>query len=135
MSSSSLTTATTSSPLTAAQAHIETQKAVIAGFTSQTEAQNAQIAAAEAKLASAEAAESNTLANINRAAQLIKAKVVSQQTMDDWTMKHDASEASVNEAKADILAAKAQLNVIAANKVQAEKSLAELQTRPCQGRA
>jgi len=42
----------------AAQAHIETQKAVIAGFSSQTEAQNAQIAAVEAKLVSAEAAAS-----------------------------------------------------------------------------
>ena len=112
----------------AAQAHIETQKAVIAGFTSQTEAQNAQIAAVEAKLVSAEAAASNTVTNSNRTAQLIKAKVVSQQTMDDWTMKRDAAEASVSEAKADILAAQAQLNVIAANKVQAEKSLAELQT-------
>ena len=112
----------------AAQAHIETQKAVIAGFTSQTEAQNAQIAAVEAKLVSAQAAASNTVTNSNRAAQLIKAKVVSQQTMDDWTMKRDAAEASVSEAKAGILAAQAQLNVIAANKVQAEKSLAELQT-------
>ncbi len=112
----------------AAQAHIETQKAVIAGFTSQTEAQNAQIAAVEAKLVSAEAQASNTVTNSNRAAQLIKAKVVSQQTMDDWTMKREAAEASVTEAKAEILAAQAQLNVIAANKVQAEKSLAELQT-------
>ena len=112
----------------AAQAHIETQKAVIAGFTSQTQAQNAQIAAVEAKLVSAEAAASNTVTNSNRAAQLIKAKVVSQQTMDDWTMKRDAAEASVSESKAGILAAQAQLNVIAANKVQAEKSLAELQT-------
>ncbi|HEX7108090.1 MAG TPA: HlyD family secretion protein [Aestuariivirga sp.] len=112
----------------AAQAHIETQKAVIAGFTSQTEAQNAQVAAVEAKLVSAEAAASNTVTNSNRAAQLIKAKVVSQQTMDDWTMKRDAAEASVSEAKADILAAQAQLDVIASNKVQAEKSLAELQT-------
>ena len=112
----------------AAQARIETQKAVIAGFTSQTEAQNAQIAATEAKLVSAKAEANNTVANSNRAAQLIKAKVVSQQTMDDWTMKRDAAEASVSEAKASILAAQAQLNVIAANKVQAEKSLAELQT-------
>jgi membrane fusion protein (multidrug efflux system) len=112
----------------AAEAHIETQKAVIAGFTSQTEAQNAQIAAVEAKLVSAQAAASNTITNSNRAAQLIKAKVVSQQTMDDWTMKRDAAEASVSEAKADILAAQAQLKVIAANKAQAEKSLAELQT-------
>jgi membrane fusion protein (multidrug efflux system) len=112
----------------AAKAHIDTQKAAIDGFASQTEAQNAQIAAAEARLASAKAEESNTLSSLTRATQLIKAKIVSQQTLDDSTMKHDASEASVNEAQADILAARAQLDVIAANKIQAEKSLAELQT-------
>ena len=83
----------------AAKARIETQKAVIDGFASQTEAQKAQIAAAEARLASAEAEEGNTLATLNRATALIKAKVVSQQTLDDSTMKHDSSEASVNEAQ------------------------------------
>jgi membrane fusion protein, multidrug efflux system len=112
----------------AAMARIETQKATIDGFTSQTEAQKAQIAAAEARLASAQAQEDNTLATLNRATALIKAKIVSQQTMDDSTMKHDASEAAVNEARADILAAKAQINVIAANSVEAERTLAELNT-------
>lgn len=112
----------------AAKARIETQRAVIDGFTSQTEAQKAQIAAAEARLASAQAEESNTLATLNRATALIKAKVVSQQTMDDSTMKHDASEASINEAQANILAARAQMNVIAANRVEAERSLTELNT-------
>jgi membrane fusion protein, multidrug efflux system len=112
----------------AAKARIDTQKAVIDGFASQTEAQKAQIAATEARLASAQAEEGNTLATLNRATALIKAKVVSQQTMDDSTMKHDASEASVNEAQADILAAKAQMNVIAANRVEAERTLTELNT-------
>ena len=112
----------------AAKARIETQKAVIDGFASQTEAQKAQIAAAEAKLASAEAAEGNALATLNRATALIKAKVVSQQTLDDSTLKHDSSEASVNEAQANILAAKAQIDVIAANRVEAERTLTELNT-------
>jgi membrane fusion protein (multidrug efflux system) len=112
----------------AARARIETQKAVIDGFASQTEAQKAQIAAAEAKLASAEAAEGNALATLNRATALIKAKVVSQQTLDDSTLKHDSSEASVNEAQANILAAKAQIDVIAANRVEAERTLTELNT-------
>jgi membrane fusion protein (multidrug efflux system) len=112
----------------AAKARIETQKAVIDGFASQTEAQKAQIAAAEAKLASAQAEEGNALATLNRATALIKAKVVSQQTLDDSTLKHDSSEASVNEAQANILAAKAQINVIAANRVEAERTLTELNT-------
>jgi membrane fusion protein, multidrug efflux system len=112
----------------AANARIETQKAVIAGFASQTQAQNAEVAAAAAKLASARANESNTVTNLDRAEALIKTKVVSQQTVDDWTMKRDAATASVTEEQANILAAQAQINVIAANKVQAEKLLAELQT-------
>ncbi len=112
----------------AAKARIETQKAVIDGFASQTEAQKAQIAAAEARLASAQAEEGNTLAALNRATALIKAKVVSQQTLDDSTLKHDSSEASVNEAQANILAARAQIDVIAANRVEAERTLTELNT-------
>ena len=43
-------------------------------------------------------------------------------------MKHDASEAAVNEAQADILAAKAQINVIASSRVEAERTLTELNT-------
>jgi membrane fusion protein (multidrug efflux system) len=112
----------------AANARIETQKAVIDGFASQTQAQNAEVAAAEAKLASAKANESNTIANLDRAETLIKSKITSQQTVDDWTMKRDAAAASVTEEQAGIQSAQAQLNVIAANKVQAEKLLAELQT-------
>jgi membrane fusion protein (multidrug efflux system) len=112
----------------AAKARIDTQKAVIDGFASQTEAQKAQIAAAEAKLTSAQAEEGNALATLNRATALIKAKVVSQQTLDDSTLKHDSSEASVNEARANILAARAQINVIAANRVEAERTLTELNT-------
>ena len=112
----------------AADARIETQKAVIAGFASQTQAQTAEIAAAEAKLASAKANESNTVTNLDRAEALSKTKVVSQQTVDDWTMKRDAATASVTEAQAGIMAAQAQINVIAANKIEAEKLLAELQT-------
>ena len=42
-------------------------------------------------------------------------------------MKHDASEAAVNEAQADILAAKAQINVIAANRVEAEAHLGRIE--------
>ena len=112
----------------AAKARIDTQKAVIDGFASQTEAQKAQIAAAEARLASAEAEEDNTLATLNRATALIKAKVVSQQTLDDSILKHDSSAASVNEAQANILAARAQIDVIAANRVEAERTLTELNT-------
>jgi membrane fusion protein, multidrug efflux system len=113
--------------VTAAIAKIETQKAVIAGFTSQAAAQNAQVASAEAKLKSAEAAQSNADLVEKRAAELIGRKIVSQQTMDNATAQLATANAAISEAQAGIAAAKSQIDVIASNRVQAEKVLIELQ--------
>jgi membrane fusion protein (multidrug efflux system) len=112
----------------AAKARIETQKAVIGGFASATEAQAAQIAAAQARLASSQAEETNANANADRAKTLVTRKIVSEQTLDDSTMRQNTAIAAVTEAKAGIDAAKAQISVIAANRIQAERTLDELKT-------
>jgi membrane fusion protein, multidrug efflux system len=112
----------------AAKTKIETQKAVVAGFTSQSAAQSAQVTAAEAKLNSAQAAVSNATVLEGRASELLKRKIGSQQTLDNATLQLATANASVNETRAGILAAKAQIDVISANRVQAERVLAELQT-------
>jgi membrane fusion protein, multidrug efflux system len=112
----------------AAKAKIETQKAVVAGFTSQSAAQSAQVTAAEAKLNSAQAAVSNATVLEGRASELLNRKIGSQQTLDNATLQLATANASVNETRAGILAAKAQIDVISANRVQAERVLAELQT-------
>ena len=112
----------------AAVARIETQKSVIAGFTSQVDAQNAQIAAAEARLTRAEAEEKNAAADMERSTKLASQKVASIQTLDDATLRNDTALAAISEAQAGVLAAKAQINVIAANRVEAERSLDEMNT-------
>jgi membrane fusion protein, multidrug efflux system len=112
----------------AAKAKIETQKAVIAGFSSQSAAQSAQVTAADAKLNSAHAAVSNATILESRASELVKRKIGSQQTLDNATLQLATANASVNETQAGILAAKAQIDVIAANRLEAERVLVELQT-------
>jgi membrane fusion protein, multidrug efflux system len=109
-------------------ARIETQKSVIAGFTSQVDAQNAQIAAAEARLTRAQAEEKNAAADMERSTKLANQKIASIQTLDDATLRHDTALAAISEAQAGVLAAKAQINVIAANRVEAERSLDEMNT-------
>lgn len=112
----------------AANARIATQEAVIAGFTSQAEAQTAEVAAAEARLSSAQASEKNAAANTDRVTQLASRKVASIQSLDDSNLRHDTAVAAITEAQAGILAAKAQIDVIAANRVEAERTLDELKT-------
>lgn len=112
----------------AARNRIATQKALIAGFASQTEAQKAQVEAAQAKLASAETEENNALVAQSRVAKLVLTRVVSQQSMDDAQARHDQAVSAINAAKAGVSAANAQLDVIAANRTQAETALAELET-------
>ena len=109
-------------------ARIETQKSVIASFASQVDAQNAQIAAADARLTRAQAEEKNAAADMARSTKLANQKIASIQTLDDATLRHDTALAAISEAQAGVLAAKAQINVIAANRVEAERSLDEMNT-------
>lgn len=111
----------------AAKAKIETQKAVIASFDQQIAAQQTQVASAGAKLDSAKAWVANATANDKRTSQLVRSAVASRSQQDTTQLDLQRANASVNEATAGIGAAKAQINVLAANKVQAERSLDELQ--------
>jgi membrane fusion protein, multidrug efflux system len=111
----------------AARAKIETQKAVIASFDQQVAAQQTQVASAEAKLDSAKASVSYATANNNRTSRLVRSAVASRAQQDTTELDLQRSAASVNEATAGIAAAKAQIDVLKANKTQAERMLAELQ--------
>lgn len=112
----------------AARNRIVTQQAVIAGFDSQTQAQKAQVAAAQAKLSGAKTEEANSAAAQNRVAKLVLTRVVSQQAMDDAQARYDQAGSAVIAAQASVSAAEAQLSVIAASRTQAEAQLVELQT-------
>jgi membrane fusion protein, multidrug efflux system len=107
---------------------IETQKSVIAGFASQVDAQNAQIAAANARLVRAQAEEKNAAADMERSTKLANQKVASMQSLDDAKLRHDTALATISEAQAGVLAAQAQINVIAAAKDEATRSLDEMNT-------
>jgi membrane fusion protein, multidrug efflux system len=112
----------------AARNRIATQQALIAGFDSQTAAQQAQVAASKAKLDGAKTEESNSATAQGRVAKLVLTRVVSQQAMDDAQARYDQATTAVVAAKAEVTAAEAQLAVIAAGKTQAEAQLLELQT-------
>jgi membrane fusion protein (multidrug efflux system) len=112
----------------AAKAKIETQRATIAGIGRQIDAQLATVAAAQSRLASAEAQRDNALANDKRTTALVSARVASPQTLDSSTLAKNVAIAAVDEAQAGIAAAQAQTEVLKANQVQAERALDELNT-------
>jgi membrane fusion protein, multidrug efflux system len=111
----------------AAEAKIETQKAVIASFDQQIAAQQTQVASAKAKLDSANASVAYATAANDRTSRLVKNAYASRAQQDTTRLDLQRSTASVNEATAGIAAAEAQIDVLKANKIQAERSLAELQ--------
>jgi membrane fusion protein, multidrug efflux system len=110
----------------AAAARLETQKATIATIAQQVEAQQSQIAAAVAQLDSAKAAEINAVLNQNRASQLAKSNVGSQQAADDATRQRATARANVSVAEAGIEAAKAQIGILNAKSAEAQSGLTEL---------
>ena len=112
----------------AAHNRIATQQAVIAGFDSQTLAQKAQVAAAQAKLSGSKTEEANSATAQGRVAKLVLTRVVSQQAMDDAQARYDQATTAVVAAQASVTAAEAQLAVITAGRTQSEAQLVELQT-------
>lgn len=113
----------------AAQAKIDTQRAVISGVGKQIEAQQKQVEMNVAQLASAQAAERNAAVTLQRTQQLTQKAVASRQLEDNSQAALDQAQAAVAQATAAIAASKAQVEVLQANQVQAEKAMAELQTQ------
>ncbi len=110
----------------AATARIQTQKSSLATIAVQVTAQQSQIAAAEAQLDSAKAAELNAVLTQNRASQLIKSNAGSQQALDDATRQRAVTAANVSVAQANIDAAKAQIRILNAKTAEVQSGLNEL---------
>ncbi len=110
----------------AATARIETQKSSLATIAVQETAQQSQIAATEAQLESAKAAELNAVLTQNRASQLIKSNAGSQQALDDATRQRAVTAANVIVAQANIDAAKAQIGFLNAKAAEVQSGLNEL---------
>ena len=110
----------------AAEAHLETQKSMIATIAEQVKAQDAQISAALAQLESAKATEVNAVQTQNRASQLVKSNIGSQQAFDDATRQRATAAANVLVAQANIEAAKAETGILNAKSTEAQNTLNEL---------
>ena len=112
----------------AAQARMDTQEATVERIGKQVGAQQASIEQARAMLLSAKADATRAEAEFVRADTLMRSSYGTQQKLDDARADRDRSTAAVANASAAVTAAVAALDVLKAQKVEAEKVLGELRT-------
>ena len=112
----------------AAQARMATQTATVERIGKQVGAQQASIEQARAMLLSAKADATRAEAEFVRADSLVRSSYGTQQKLDDARADRDRSTAAVANAFAAVSAAVAALDVLKAQKIEAEKGLGELQT-------
>lgn len=117
-----------------AEARIAVQKATIARLEKQAVAQVAQIASAEAQLRMAEAQSDNANAVFGRQQSLLKQKAAAQQAVDDARAKAIWNAGAAEQAMAGLQSAKVDADVIAAQIVEAEASMAGLNTALAEAR-
>ena len=111
----------------AAKAKLASQQAAISVFAKQKIAQAAQVASAQAQVQSARAVELNAVLTQQRASQMVKTNVGTQQALDDANRARDTTQAGVTAAESNVAAAQAQLGVLEASEQQATSVLSELQ--------
>ena len=114
--------------LEAATRKVDGQKATIVRIDALIAAQKTVIQEAEAALQSANAEEERADKAWNRASALLKTPSGTQQVMDEATATRDKAVAAVASARASLNAAHAQVDVLAAQRTEAEATLAGLQT-------
>lgn len=110
-----------------ARARIGTQDATIARLARQVEAGAASIDQAEAQLASARADEARAAADFERTTKLADNKFASQQSLDSARADRDKTHAATLAAQASLVSARANIDVLKAQKVEAERTRAELE--------
>ncbi|WP_237477778.1 HlyD family secretion protein [Lichenibacterium dinghuense] len=112
----------------AARARIDTQDATVARIGRQVAAGAATVDQARAALASAKADATREAAEFDRADSLMRSSYGTQQRLDAARADRDRSAASVASAQASVTSAEAAIDVLKAQKVEAEKVRAELVT-------
>ncbi len=112
----------------AARARIETQDATVARIGKQIGAQNSAIDQAKAMLQSAKADAVRNAAEFDRADSLMHSSFGTQQKLDQARADRDRGVAAVANATASVNAAQAAIEVLQAQKLEAQKARAELQT-------
>ncbi|MEK0081532.1 HlyD family secretion protein [Benzoatithermus flavus] len=114
--------------LQAARDKLATQDGTIARIARQIEAAKASVARAEAQLAAARADAARAAADYARQVQLARADFASRARLDQATADRDRSEAAVRSAEAALAAERANVDVLAAQKMEAERVAGELRT-------
>lgn len=112
----------------AAQDKIATQEAAIARIAEQVKAAQADVSEAEAQIASAAADLERTSLEFSRQQKLEKSNYASRQALDNARTQRDKAAADVNAAKAAYAAAKSNVAVLDAQRLEAERSLEGLRT-------
>jgi membrane fusion protein (multidrug efflux system) len=111
-----------------AKTRIDTQDATIARFDQQIQAQNAMVAQAQAQVASAKAEAVRTATEYDRAKSLMQSSYGTQQRLDQALADRDRAAAAVASAAASLTSAQAAIGVLGAQKLEAQRTRAELGT-------
>ncbi len=117
-----------SNAVDAARARIDTQDATVARIGRQVAAGAATVDGARAMLASARADATRQAAEFDRADSLMHSSYGTQQRLDSARADRDRSAAAVLNAGAAVVSAEAAIDVLKAQKAEAEKVRAELVT-------
>ena len=108
---------------------VATQRSTVARIGRQEEAAKAAVAQAEAQIASARAEQVRTAADFERQQRLAQADFASRAKFDEARAARDQSAAAVRSAEAALLQAQANVEVTAAQRVEAERLVTELETQ------
>ena len=112
----------------AARSKITTQEATIARIGKQLEAERATVVQAQAQLRAAQADARRAVSDFTRTQQLADKNFSSRKLLDSARADRDRTAADVQSARAQVLAANAKLDVLAAQRAEAERVKAELKT-------
>jgi membrane fusion protein (multidrug efflux system) len=114
--------------LRSAEGKLATQRSVIDRIGRQIEAARSQVTQAEAEVTAARAEAVRAAADFERQQQLSQSNFASRATYDTAKAARDKGEANVASAQAALAAAKSNVDVLSAQKVEAERTADELQT-------
>ncbi len=114
--------------ITAAENQIASQEAALARIDKQIAAANTSVDQAQASITSAEADRELAVADLGRATQLNASQFASKQSVDQAKATNDKAAASVASATAGLAAAKANVDVLTAQRVEGERLLDQYRT-------
>jgi len=115
-------------PLQAAKDKLATQQSAVARIGRQIEAGRASVAQAQAQIGAAQADAERAESDYQRQLQLSQSNYTSRATFDAAKAARDRGEANVRSAEAALTLSQANVEVLAAQQVEAQRAAAEEQT-------